>query len=275
MTSELSGNTTPSSYRARAFQFTLNQVEKFENLKKELLRLKSCNYIIACREIAPTTNHEHIHCYCRFDSNYKLNKKILATGAHVEICRASPKQNIDYIRKDGNIIFEYGEEPHQGVPHTIGELKLLNQNEVPPQMYNTWKKVQSTKIKKEDWNKNIEVIYIYGPSGAGKSTLAKLLADDEFDEVKFVNGFWNSCSGEGCCIYDDFRSSHMSASEFINFIDYRVHNLNVKGDNVKNRYTKIIITSIQSPFEIYNNMQEEAKKQWLRRMHIMKIPRFD
>lgn len=53
---------------------------------------------------------------------------------------------------------------------------------------------------------------------------------DEFEEVKYSNGFWNGVSdGNGCAVYDDFRDSHISASEFINFIDYNVHNLNVKG----------------------------------------------
>ena len=60
----------------------------------------------------------------------------------------------------------------------------------------------------------------------------------------------------------------MTASEFINFIDYRSHNLNVKGGTVRNNYTKIIITSIQSIDELYSNMPSEAKQQWIRRMII-------
>ena len=112
----------------------------------------------------------------------------------------------------------------------------------------------------------MQVHYIYGPSGSGKSTLAQELADDEFDEVKYVNGFWTPCEGTGCCIYDDFRSSHMPASEFINFIDYRSHNLNVKGGTIRNNYTKIIITSIQRPEDLYTNMPAEAKEQWMRRL---------
>lgn len=270
MTTELSGNTTPSSsnFRGRAFQFTLNQIEKFDVLISELTRLKSCDYIIACKEIAPTTNHEHIHCYAHFESAYKLNKHIVEIGAHIEVCRGTPQENIAYIKKDGNIIFERGDEPHQGRPCTIRELKTLPKDEVPPMMFKTWQAVQSTKIKKSDWRKNVEVHYICGPSGIGKSNLAEELADDEFDEVKFVNGFWSPCSGDGCCIYDDFRSSHMPASEFINFIDYRTHNMNVKGGTVRNNYTKIIITSIQTIDELYSNMPSEAKEQWKRRMII-------
>ena len=68
----------------------------------------------------------------------------------------------------------------------------------------------------------------------------------------------------------DFRASHMTPSEFINFIDYRTHMLNIKGGSVRNGYTKIIITSIQSPFDIYSKFPEEGRKQWLRRLRIVK-----
>lgn len=68
---------------------------------------------------------------------------------------------------------------------------------------------------------------------------------EEFEEVKFNGQFWMGVSeGTGCAVYDDFRASHMKPSEFINFIDYNVHNLNVKGGQIKNKYNLIIITSV-------------------------------
>lgn len=271
-TTQTSGNTNPSVFRARAFLFTLNQVEKYDEFKGLILKLKSCDYFLAALEKAPTTGHEHIHAYVHFTNAYKLNKKILAIGAHIDICKGSPQQNIKYVKKDGNVLDEVGDEPHQGF-HTVQDLKdIKNPAELNWNEYNTWQKIQNApqKVKKSEWNKNVKVIYIWGPSGIGKSTKAFELAADEFEEVKYINGFWNGCvDGNGCCIYDDFRDSHMKASEFINFIDYRVHNLNVKGGNIKNKYDLIIITSIQSPQEIYRNTTEEQKTQWLRRMEII------
>lgn len=268
MATQGSGNTNPSPFgKARAFQFTLNQIEKWPLLKGLLDTLQSCDYIIACREKAPKTGHEHIHAYVHFSSAYKLSKKILSVGAHVEVCRGSPQQNIAYIMKDGDIICEEGNKPAQGRPSTCGELKTLDRDSVPPNMLHTWQTLQLTKIKKEDWHKNIEVLYISGPSGSGKSRAAHDYADDEFEEIKFVNGFYNGVvDGTGCAIYDDFRCSHMPASEFINFIDYNVHNMNIKGGNVKNNYSKIIITSITPLDKLYENMPQEARAQWMRRV---------
>ena len=66
--------------------------------------------------------------------------------------------------------------------------------------------------------------------------------------------------------HSDFRDSHMSASEFINFIDYNKHYMNVKGGSVMNDYVLIIITSVQPIESIYANMPDEPRKQWIRRI---------
>lgn len=66
---------------------------------------KSLSYAIACLELAPSTGHQHIHIYIHFNNAIKLDPTKLL-GAHLEVCKGSPKQNIDYIKKDGNIIWE-------------------------------------------------------------------------------------------------------------------------------------------------------------------------
>lgn len=255
-----SGNT-----KARSFMLTI-----FENtLKDDELAV----YMTACEDTCKDGKH-HFHQLLHYANPVSFNriKKIYPT-AHIERPR-SLMNAIKYIQENKNgrkyNVIERGEKPHQGVPKTVAELREIPLDEVPPQYAKIWQSVRPTKIKKQNWHKQIEVFYIYGPSGTGKSTLAKLIADDEFDELKHINNFWSPCSGDGCAIYDDWRSSHMSASEFINFIDYNCHNLNTKGGTVRNNYNKIIITTIQSPFEIYSNMPEEARKQWLRRIKIIR-----
>ena len=63
----------------------------------------------------------------------------------------------------------------------------------------------------------------------------------------------------------------MRASEFINFIDYNIHPMNKKGGSVQNRFSTIIITSIQSPESIYTNMDGEPRKQWMRRIETVQM----
>lgn len=278
-----SGNTKPSpNVKARSFQLTLNEVDLYEDLIREFKQLKTCDYGISCYEEAPTTGHEHCHIYVHFKSPYKLSKKILSYHAHVEICRGSPKQNIDYIEKNGEILDEWGERPHQGIT-SVGELReIKDPNDLDWKMYNTWTKIQNApqKIKRGQWKKDVKVFYICGPSGIGKSDKIEELLDeqniDEFEEVKHAGEFWlGIVDGKGACVYDDWRDSHMTASEFINFIDYRIHSLNIKGGSVKNNYDYIFISTVQRPENIYRNLTGEPREQWMRRMEIVNLYKDD
>lgn len=67
---------------------------------------------------------------------------------------------------------------------------------------------------------------------------------EELEALEYINHSWIGVDkGTGCCIYSNFSDDDMSSDEFVNFIDYNVHNLNVKGGYVKNRYDLIIIIS--------------------------------
>ncbi|AYP28810.1 MAG: replication-associated protein [Tirithivirus golfim] len=275
MDAERVGNT---SLRARAFQFTLNEIDRWEELEDYLLSLKTCDYCIACKEKAPTTGHEHIHCYAHFSTSRNISIKKCA-GAHIEICRGSPQQNIAYIEKDGDIITEWGTRPRQGGWHNVAELRAIdNPDDLSSTEYSKWLQVKSrTKIKIADVFKNdLVVYYITGDSGAGKSKRAfEILAENGYEEcdmISYENGFYNGVSdGCGACIYDDWRPSDMKASEFIKMIDYNVHPMNVKGGHVLNRYRIVIITSIIKPQHIYTGLTSEAREQWMRRMKIIDL----
>lgn len=280
-TAQDSGNTN-RRLRARAFQFTVFKEQCLNYILDELKKLKSCDYFIACEELAPITMNKHWHIYAHFSSSYTLSKKFLDTNVHIEICRGSPQQNIAYIEKDGDIIEEYGKRPNQG-SKTVSELKELeNPDELDWKEYNTWLKIHTRPkpIIIDDWLKTVKVYFIWGPSGAGKSFRAKNIILENgyhsFDEVSYTNGFWNGVTEKcKCCIYDDFRSSHMKASEFIKFIDYNIHTINIKGGFVQNNYTLIIFTSVQNPEELYYKSNpfenEEPNKQWLRRITVERV----
>lgn len=274
------GNTRAigSRTRARAFQLTLNEVDKYSLLRDVLTSYKTLKYLISCKETAPTTGHEHIHIYVNFNTVRSLSVKKLY-GAHVEVCKGTPKQNIAYIEKGGVILDEIGERPHQGTL-SVRELKEIENSEDLPdsRLYNIWRAVkhEPQQVDVDEWHKDVEVVYVTGPSGAGKSLKAKEILKEHgvklFDELKYENGFWMGVvKGAGAAVYDDFRPSHMSASEFINFIDYNVHNLNVKGGSMRNKYNLVIITSVIPPEDLYVNMTEEARAQWMRRMRVIDL----
>ena len=121
---------------------------------------------------------------------------------------------------------------------------------------------------KDIYKPEVKVHWYYGESGAGKTRQAlKEIGERPFNMVKYEQSFWHGVS-ENCeiALYDDWRDGQMKPVELINFIDYYIHPMNVKGGSVKNRYKEIYITSLQNPEEIYKNVPEETKKQWIRRI---------
>jgi len=276
-----SGNNLSKS--SSAFQLTINEIDRFDDLKAYLASLKDLQYAVAAKEEAPTTGHKHAHVFVQFKRSVRLSLKKIA-GAHLEKCLGSPQQNDEYVRKYGDIIWEFGAMKTKG-GKTIAELKAMKPAEretMPAMYYNIVQKLNAEEakaIKVDDYYKDVEVLYIYGESGAGKTREAiKILKErgiDTFNEIKCINGFWHGVTeSDGAALYDDFRYSHMSASEFINFIDYNRHTFNVKGGSVRNNYKLIIITSIQDPENLYPSLtekDEEPKRQWLRRMKKIEI----
>ncbi len=301
----------------KAYQLTINKISEWGAILEYLQSLTSINYIIACREYAPTTKKEHYHVYIQFKFAMNLSKKKLLS-AHIEICRGSPQQNIDYIKKNGDIILEEGEPRLGGGGFSIKEVKAMTNAEREELSFNHYNKIQSLKrdelctLKASEYYKNVEVYYIYGLSGTGKTKQAiqgiidlykqKKISSDKFNEVKYCGSFWNGVSIDNMtevALYDDFRDYHITPSEFINFIDYNTHVMNIKYGFVMNKFKYIFITSIQSPYDLFikkgkkNNIfgdlvgnsksnyeinenddenYEESKVQWLRRIsQIIKV----
>lgn len=281
MTAFASGNTNPeAAFRARAFQFTLNEVEKYEALKNDLLALKTCDYFISCEEVAPTTGHKHIHIYVHFSQTYRISKKLMKHKAHIEICKGSPKQNIAYIEKDGNILDEIGERPTQGIK-SVKELKEANINDIDPHLYNIKCKIDD-KAKDEEQFMNMleeiekdelkapEIIYICGDSGAGKTYKAYKIALSKFDKkdigkLTIENNFIQITNEKAkCYVIEEFRPSQIKAASFLQLTDKYGYTCNIKGSFKSIRPECIIIASIIKPEELYVN--EEINKQFTRRI---------
>lgn len=260
--------------KAKNFCLTQNDMERLGDTLEYLRSLKP-NYLLAGKEVAPTTGHIHAQMYVQFPFSKSLSIKKLA-GAHVEKARASPEQNIAYCKKDRDIIVEEGKARLNYAPSikAIKQMKPEQREELNPNLYNIVSKINSEEkkyINPLDYYKQINVYFVYGPSGVGKTKwcIDKMVSDkvEKFNEVKYDGHFWNGVT-EDCevCLYDDWRDNHMKPAEFINFIDYNRHVMNVKCGSVRNNYKTIYITSVQDPHEIYPQSKEE-KNQWIRRIH--------
>ena len=261
---------------AKGFQITVNEIDTLSDVLSYLRGL-SPNYMVAARETAPTTGHKHAHIYVQFPNTRRLSLKKLC-GAHVEKCFASPEQNIKYVKKDGDIVCEEGAPRLNYMPSLkqVKDMSPAQRDGLPAILFNIVQKINTEEkkyIKGTEYHKDVAVYYVYGDSGSGKTKYSiEHIGDRLFNEVKYDGNFWHGVT-EDCdiALYDDWRDSHMKPAEFINFIDYNRHIMNVKGGSVRNNYKEIYITSVQPPEEIYHNIDGEPRKQWERRMKIVHI----
>lgn len=273
--------------RAVHFQLTINYESMFyyEEIRDYLWKDKKASYLISCIE---ENKHGifHMHIYVQFKERTRLPVSKLH-GAHVESCKGSSEDNVRYIEKIKNTYNvdntwdEMGECRDilikKGKIKLVKDLQNVNFDDVTVSQYRVWKEVNADKVYtlKDLYKPDVEVTYIWGESCVGKSKLVYDMLGEKCvaDRVKFDGQFWdgvNTTHPTEICWYDDFRPSHMKPSEFINFIDYYKNPMNMKYvRGWKNEYKKIFITSIFSPHDIYQNVQEESKKQWIRRMKII------
>ena len=275
-----------SRQQARNWQLTINKavLGHYEDIKEYLVEELKSNYFLSVIEENEKENL-HMHIFVQYPRCVRVSYR-KCYGAHVKVCAGTAEQNYDYLTKMyrlyklDTIVDEIGKmrTRTQGKEISALELKELPLEEVKATEYNVWCNLQGrdsmcmTDIYKPD----VEVWYFYGESGSGKSKavfdkIVNELGNPKIDYVKFDGNFWqgvNDVNMPEICVYDEFRDSHMKVSEFLHFIDYYCHILNVKyKTGVRNKYKKIFITSIQSPHEIYKNVADETRQQWLRRIH--------
>ena len=132
---------------AKNFFITLNQVEKWDTLLTYINKL-SPNYVVACKEKAPTTGHIHIHMYVQFPNSRRLSIAGCC-GANIQKCKGSPEQNYTYITKCGDPIYEHG-QMRKCHSTSIKEVKAMSKeqrSDLNVNMFNIVKKINDEEAK--------------------------------------------------------------------------------------------------------------------------------
>ena len=246
-------------------------------------------FILVCEHIGQ--DNQHYHIYVQFDTPKRLSIKKLH-GAHLDVCYGSAQQNIAYVKAEdekhkklgvtSKLIYENGQPKLRGGIPSFRELKQMKPEELEELPITLTKCARNLlnedalNIDIDDLYKDVEVYWIQGPSGVGKTCKAKDIVKENQEKygtkvnmVKFDGNFWHGVGSVPVAIYDDFRDSHMKPDEFINFIDYNVHPMNIKGGSKPNKYKLIIITTVQNINRIYRNVGGEPRAQWLRRIKVI------
>lgn len=271
--------------KARHFLLTQNNVNLSEKTLDYLKNCKTLRFVIGTREVAPTTKHIHDHFYVQFTNAMAISNKG-SQYCHIDKPLGDVFDNIAYIFKlkepwkRGLVYVKIGEPAYFSGLKVKDVINMTKEDlmELPVQLYPAVKAAMKDFKKplkaSESLKSDLEVFYLWGDSNTLKSKHALECITKKFGDyyegVHFINNFWNGVKGDvNVALYEDFRDTDMPADEFIKFIDYTIHPLNIKGGTVNNIYTKILITSVQNPTNLYSKaIREETRIQWLRRMKI-------
>ena len=297
---DLIGNTSPDQIkstnykiRGRNFLLTVNEksIEYIEDIFDYLQHWKTLQYLICCEHIGQENKHYHI--FVQYNNPINMDSNYLK-GCHIDKCFGSPQQNYNYVKAldekhiklniESKLIFEIGEMKKTGTTLTYSEFKKMSIEEREALPYQHSKIINQLneeqheeeelkKVLTEIENDNLkspEIIYLTGESGQGKTYGAYKLAlkyfnKDKIGKININNNFFKIVNQNAdCYIIEEFRSSQLHASDFLQFTDKYGFNCNIKNGFKFLRPKMIIICSIIHPRELYIN--EEVNKQFLRRI---------
>ena len=159
-----SETTSETKLRVRRFMCEINEIDKYEQIKKNIMSRKTFKYLLAGKEIAPNTGKEHIHMYVEF-SRQTIITKMMMCNCHVDIVKPQTKEQAkDYCTKDMNVIDEIGQESHQGTKTIKEMMEIEDPCGLDPRWFKTWQAVKmwdQSMTKKERSRPEIEVYYIW------------------------------------------------------------------------------------------------------------------
>lgn len=242
----------------------------------------------------------HTHIFVVFASRVRFSMlKRYLPEAHIEKCKGSVSDNVNYIKKTGKwehtakqekrikgTFEEYGTQPpdskgrrsdmselYQMVLDNMTNAEILAQNQDYILQIDKIDKVRTTVLAerfKETVRLDLEVIYISGKTGTGKTR--GVLEKNGYSNVYRVTDYlhpFDSYNGQPVIAFDEFRSS-LKIKEMLLYCDIYPIELPSRYANKFACYNKVYIISNWILEKQYPEIQKEDKESWnafLRRIH--------
>lgn len=264
--------------RFLSYVFTWNNYD--ESVEEYLRELSAVKYLVAGREIAPSTGTKHLQGLIVFKNARTLKSAVkILKGAHVEICRAV-QSAILYCKKEGDF-FEVGVAPlsrQQIGENEVRRWDLARQaaeegrfSDIPSDIYFRYQNQahciynRALEVRVFPDNDVLDNRWFCGPSGSGKSLTARKLFPDAF--LKTKNKWWNGYTDQDAVIIDDVDPSHEAwIGAFLKeWSDHYRFQAEIKGSCRVIRPKTIIVTSQYTISEIFKD--DETVSALKRRFH--------
>lgn len=289
--------TSTSNQQGRKVQLTINNPidhgwthEAIKTAIQE--KLKSTVFACLGDEIGATGTY-HTHAYLVFSSPVRFSTiKNVFDVAHIEFCRGSNEDNIQYIKKEGKWLnTEKGSTVVLDTYEQIGTPppeKKISQRADLEELYNMLKAGASDfeifernaghikyvshiekvrfSLAQENFRHTVRplmVIYLQGPSGSGKTT--KIYSEYGYDQVFRVTNYskhpFDGYSGEKVLLLDDFKDS-LPLREILPYLEGMPLQLPARYSNKWAAYTVVVISSATKLEDQYAGAQYDDKELW-------------
>lgn len=243
----------------------------------------------------------HTHIFVVFASRVRFSMvKRYFEEAHIEKCKGSVSDNVNYIKKTGRwemdeskqekkiegTFEEVGTQPpdskgrrrdltelYQMVMENMSNMEILAQNQDYLLVLDKIDRARTTILTekyKETVRLDLEVVYISGTTGTGKTrgVLEKNGYSNVFRVTDYAHPF-DSYNCQPVIAFEEFRSS-MRISEMLLYCDIYPIELPARFSNKYACYNKVYIISNWRLEKQYTEIQREDKESWeafLRRIH--------
>lgn len=260
--------------RSRNFVFTINN---YTEADEQLVRDIECKWIIAGKEVAPTTGTPHLQCAIVVPSPTSIRalSKLLPRAA-IRVMEGTPEQSKVYCSKSalggGEDPYERGVCPISNIAKGAKEKRRWDDafsavqenrlDDVPKDILCTKLKsveyaVQRVKQTKTDLSPLTEWLHEwrYGVTGTGKSETAR--SENPGAYIKDpTKEWWDGYAGESTVIIDDFDKYQVKqGGDMKRWLDKYAFKAPVKGGYLDIRPKKVVVTSNYHPSEIWTDEQ--------------------
>ena len=243
--------------------FTLNNWSEEEYNK--LVSYDNYNYLIICKEHAPTTGTAHLHGYMEFKKQMTFDK-IKKINPRMDFGRRRKPQiaAITYRKKNGDWK-EFGQKRIQGERTDLqrvvdgiesGELRyrdILKSCDERIARHRMWVRDAFSNLEPERTFKT-KVIWLYGESEFGKSGIASEIGKKLGDVYnKTTPKWWNRYDGHETVIWNEFCGSQVSYRELLQIMDRYPYEIETKGGSRQLLAKTLVITSRKHPTLCYDD----------------------
>ena len=301
----IGGHNMEKDSQSRKWQLTINNPDYHEvthdTIKIAVGTMKSVIYWCMADEIGEGgTRHTHIFLAARSAIRFSTIKKLFP-AAHIEMCKGTCQQNMEYVSKTGKwekdrkhetcvdgTFEEFGEMPveRQGKRNDLDDLydmiksgmndhDIINEDPAYMTLLDTIQKTRQLVVQEKfrETFRDLDVIYIWGDTGTGKTR--SVMEGHGYSNVFRVTDYshpFDAYSGQDVILFDEFRSSLLLA-DMLKYLDGYPLELPCRYLNKYACFTKVYIISNIPLAKQYTVAQMDNYETWLafiRRIHTVK-----